>query len=162
MGGREERSRGVAFWEESYPWAQRSKTETLSESNQPRWGRHQRGISPSMIHIQRECHPRAGETCTSYNDGAAFATTPFEINNFRGSFDRRQMAAGDDRVCELGATRGPIRLLRCFNGGSRHQRRVIRPSHFGALWRLNRHWLVCHRRGLVHFLILDESVNVRL
>ncbi len=33
------------------------------------------------------------------------------------------MAAGDDRVCELGAARGPIRLLRRFNGGSRRQRR---------------------------------------
>ncbi len=39
---------------------------------------------------------------------------------------------------------------------------AIRPSHFGGLWRLNRHWLACHRRGLVHFLILDESINVRL
>ncbi len=29
-----------------------------------------------------------------YNDGAAFATTPFEICSFRGSGDRRRMAAG--------------------------------------------------------------------
>ncbi len=38
--------------------------------------RYESGISPSMIHTQRECHQCAGETCTSYNDGAAFATTP--------------------------------------------------------------------------------------
>ncbi len=46
----------------------------------------------------RECYPRAGETCTSYNDAAAFATTPFEIYSFRGFVDRRRMAAGDDSL----------------------------------------------------------------
>ncbi len=34
------------------------------------------------------------------------------------------MAAGDDRICEQVAARGPFRLLRRFNGGSQHQRRV--------------------------------------
>ncbi len=33
------------------------------------------GISPSVTHTQRECHQRAGYSRTSYNDGAAFATT---------------------------------------------------------------------------------------
>ncbi len=37
---------------------------------------------------------------------------------------RRRMAAGDDRIFKLAAARGPIRLLRRFNGGSRLQWRV--------------------------------------
>ncbi len=60
----------------------------------------------------------------SYNDDAVFATMPFEICSFTGSVDRCWMSAGDDRICDLGATRGPIRLLRHFNCGSRHQQRV--------------------------------------
>ncbi len=48
-------------------------------SSQSRWAQHQRGISPSMTHTQIECHPCAGETCMSYNDGAAFATTPWNV-----------------------------------------------------------------------------------
>ncbi len=54
----------------------------------------------------------------SYNDGVAFATTAQKFAILEALRDRRQMAAGDDRVCELGAARGPIRLLRHFNGGA--------------------------------------------
>ncbi len=50
---------------------------------------------------------------SSASYSTAFATTPFEICSFRGSVDRRRMAAGDDRVCELGL-RGSIRLLEAF------------------------------------------------
>ncbi len=68
-----------------------------------------------------------------------------------------RIAAGDGRICKLVAARGPIQLLRRFNGRSRCQRRVSkegslslkrrncrcggkayiarRPSHFGRLWR---------------------------
>ncbi len=47
---------------------------TRSASIQPRWAQRQRGISPSVTHTQRECHQRAGDSRTSYNDGAAYAT----------------------------------------------------------------------------------------
>ncbi len=67
--------------------------------------------------------------------------------------------AGIEPTCKLSAARGPIRLLRRFNGESRHQRRVSEegssllkrrnlrcggdaathiargPAHFGGLWR---------------------------
>ncbi len=51
----------------------------LSQWGQSCWAQRQCGISPSMTHTQRECHPHAGGTCTSYNDGAAFATTPWNL-----------------------------------------------------------------------------------
>ncbi len=46
-----------------------------SVSNQHRWTQRQRVIYPSVTHTQHECHQRAGDSRTSYNDGAAFATT---------------------------------------------------------------------------------------
>ncbi len=70
----------VALWKESFLWAQRGKIETLA----------MRAVSPAehsaasawdfpKHDTHSECHPRAGETCTSYNDGAAFATTPWNL-----------------------------------------------------------------------------------
>ncbi len=113
LGGRKrEGARGrVALWKESYPWAQRGKTETLA----------MRAVSPA-----------------------------------KRTVDRRQMAAGDDRVCKLVAMRGPNpaawgvsmadpgvsgegslslkrRNLRC---GGRAAHYIARcPSHFSGLWR---------------------------
>ncbi len=52
--------------------AERQDWNSRNESSQSRWAKRQRGISPSMTHTQRECHQHAGETFTSYNDGAAF------------------------------------------------------------------------------------------
>ncbi len=43
-------------------------------------------------------------------------------------FRSHRIAAGDDRICKLVAARGPIQLLRRFNGGSLHQRRVSKDS----------------------------------
>ncbi len=79
-----------------------------------------------MTSPQRECHQHAGESCTSYNDGAQpLQQRCAEIRSFSEALlDRRRMAAGDATSCKLVATRGPIQLLRRFNGGSRHQRRV--------------------------------------
>ncbi len=59
--------------------AERQDWNSRNESSQSCWTQHQRGISPSMTHTQRECHPRAGETCTSYNDSTAFETTPLNL-----------------------------------------------------------------------------------
>ncbi len=100
-GGREGRSRSLK-WKLSVSTG-RQDWNSRNESSQSRCVQRQRGISPSMTHTQCECHQRAGETCTSFNDGAAFATTFGEIC----SSDRRWMAAGDDRVCMLVAARGP-------------------------------------------------------
>ncbi len=86
LGGRkrEGTSGGVTLWKESYPWAQRGKTETLAiRAVSPAERSVSLGFSLSMTHTQRECHQRAGETCTSYNDGAAFATTPWNLLFFR-------------------------------------------------------------------------------
>ncbi len=81
-------------WEEKRGWREewsRSLKRKLSvnierqdwishnESSQSSWAQRQRGISPSMTHTQRECHPCAGKTCTSYNDSAAFVTTPWNL-----------------------------------------------------------------------------------
>ncbi len=109
LGGRKREGArgGVALWSESYPWAQGGKTETLA----------MRAVSPAVCSVSVE-FPQAwqtlsvsvisvqGETCTSFNDGAAFATTFGEIWEICSS-DQRRMAAGDDRVCKLVAARGP-------------------------------------------------------
>ncbi len=55
--------------------AERQDWNAHSVSNQHRWTQRQRVISPSITHTQHECHQRAGDSRTSYNDGAAFATT---------------------------------------------------------------------------------------
>ncbi len=82
---------GVSLWKESYPQPQKSETETLAmRAVSPA------EISPSMTHAQRDCHQHAGETCTSYNDGTAFATMPCGNWLFcEAPLDRRRMAAGD-------------------------------------------------------------------
>ncbi len=72
-GGREGRSRSLK--RKLTASAERQDWNARSASNNPRWAQRQRGISPSMTHTQRECHQRAGDSRTSYNDGAAFATT---------------------------------------------------------------------------------------
>ncbi len=62
MGGREGRShslkRKLSVSTEKQDW------NSCNETNQSRWAQHQRGISPSMTHTQRECHQRTGETYT--------------------------------------------------------------------------------------------------
>ncbi len=55
--------------------AERRDWNSRNESSQPRWAQRQCGISPGMSHTQLDSHQHAGEFCTSYNDGAAFATT---------------------------------------------------------------------------------------
>ncbi len=55
--------------------AERQDWNARSASNQPCWAQRQCGISPSVTHTQCECHQRAGDSCMSYNDCAAFATT---------------------------------------------------------------------------------------
>ncbi len=59
--------------------AEKQDWNSRNESSQSRWAQRQHGISPSMTHTQRECHPRPGETCMSYNGGAAFATTSWNL-----------------------------------------------------------------------------------
>ncbi len=86
--------------------AKRQGWNAPSANNQPRWSQHQRGISPSMTHTQRECHQRAGDSRTSYNNSMAFATT----------------LCCADRIWKLVL----IGLLRCFNGRSWHRRRNLR------------------------------------
>ncbi len=60
---------GVALW----------KRKLTASAERQDWKRSQlraiSGIYPSVTHTQRECHRRAGYSRTSYNDGAAFATT---------------------------------------------------------------------------------------
>ncbi len=79
LGGRKREGAkgGIAFWKESYPWAQGRKTETLKRRREEIWV---------------------------------------------------EMTRAADYVAR-------------------------RPSHFGGL---NSHWIARHRRGLVHFFILDE------
>ncbi len=52
---------------------------TVTSTERTRYADHVewrgRAISPSVTHTQRESHERAGDSCTSYNDGMAFATT---------------------------------------------------------------------------------------
>ncbi len=64
-GGREELSVSV----ERQDWNSRN------EGSQSSGGNH--GISPSMTHTS--AWVSSGETCTSYNDGTAFATTPWNL-----------------------------------------------------------------------------------
>ncbi len=78
---------------------------------------------PSMTGTQRDRHQHAGETCTSYNASAAFTTTPQNLLFCEALLDSCRMVAGDrPGIFELSAARGPIRLLRRFNGESRRQR----------------------------------------
>ncbi len=53
-----------------------------------------------------------------------------EICSFRGSADRRRMAAGDDRICELALQEVQSGCLRHFKGGSQRQ---WRDSEEGSL-----------------------------
>ncbi len=149
---------GVAFWKESYPGAQRSKAETLAVRA---FSPAERSISvgfPQAWHILSVRVISTGETCTSYNDGAAFAICNNAVNkfsSFRGSADRRWMAVGDDRVCELQelqsscwgvSTANPGVSEESTKKGVRRWREEVsvagaavykarRPSYFGGLWR---------------------------
>ncbi len=66
-GGHEGRSRSLK--RKLSANAERQDWNSRNESSQARWAQHQRGISPSMTHTQRECHQRAGETCTPQEKG---------------------------------------------------------------------------------------------
>ncbi len=64
-------------------WEQSATLSTASAWDFPKHDTHSAWVSSACrgdLHV--------------YNDGAAFATTPFEICSFRGSVDRRRMAAG--------------------------------------------------------------------
>ncbi len=64
---------GVALWKESYSRVQRGKTEALTVRA---FCPAERSVSmgfPQTWHTQRECHQRAGDSRTFYNDGASFA-----------------------------------------------------------------------------------------
>ncbi len=137
--------------------------------------RNESRISPSMTYTQHECHQRAVESCTSYND--AVLKFALLVRLIRLSLDGGR---GSIRICKLPAARCPIQLLRRFNGGSRHQRRVSeegssslqrrnlrcgdkaaayiarRPSYFGGLWQ------AAGRAIGSFFLVLHEPIDVQL
>ncbi len=107
---------------------------------------------------RRECRPRAGETGMSYNDGAAFATTLFEICSLEAlwidagwlqgmtesaSCALREVQSGcwgvsmvDPGVSEEWAKKGVCRWREEIWVAVARAADYIarRPSHFGRLW----------------------------
>ncbi len=147
-------------------------------SSQSRWAQHQRGISPSMTHTQIECHPCAGETCMSYNDGAAFATTPW-----KRLFGSTPDGCRGWLCLQAGRCEVLILLLEAFQrripSSAKSQRRrefvaeekkseirwqaadyiARRPSHFGGL---HSHWIAHHCRALVCSFYPARTNHVQL
>ncbi len=97
----------------------------------------------------------------------------------KAPLDWRRMATGDERISKLATARGPIRLLRCFNGESWLRRRISeegslslkrrnlrcgkaaayiarRPAHFGELLASTL------TEPLIRFLVLHEPMDVQL
>ncbi len=101
---------GVALWKESYPRAQRGKSD---------WAQSQRGIPPRVSSACRGVlHVLQWRRSVCNNSALKFALL---VRLFSIVARWRQ---GIDRICKLVTARGPIQLLRRFNVGSRHQRRV--------------------------------------
>ncbi len=90
---------------------ERQNWNSCNESGQSHWAQLQRGISPSMTHTQRECHPRVRETYnTSCSFVRLFGSTPVSCREWQS------LQAGR---CE----RSWSGCLRRFNGGSWRQQR---------------------------------------
>ncbi len=56
-------------------WSRSLKRKLTTSAERQDWNTRSASISPSVTHTQHECHQRVGDSRTSYNDGATFATT---------------------------------------------------------------------------------------
>ncbi len=142
---------GVARWKESYLQVQWEQSVPMSKASAWDFPKHDTHSAWMSSACRGDLHVLQWR-CGICNNAIQFALLVRLL-------DRRRMAAGDDRISKLATARGPIRLLRHFNGESWRQRRISeegspslkrrnlrcgsevaayiarRPSHFGELWR---------------------------